>query len=206
MNPALFAMGVLALLISGGAQDSGVKGEARKHAVRARVAETYAVDPVHSTVLFRIKHLDVSYSYGRFNEIEGTFTFDGASAKNNRIDITVKAASVDTNHDGRDEHLRNEDYFDAENHPEITFKSDRVRKTGEKTYEAEGELKLRGVAKPLTVSLERVGSGPDPRGKFRSGFETTFTIKRSDFGMNTMLGPVGDDVRLIVSVEGVRAE
>ena len=199
MNAAFFLMGMFAALLSGTPQAATKAGSAQDAKL---AAGTFAVDAVHSTVIFRIKHLGLSFVYGRFNEIEGTFQF-GDDDKS-RVDITVKAASVDTNSEERDKHLRNEDFFDVEKYPDIKFKSDSIKKTAADKYEAVGKLTLHGVTKPLTVTITRVGSGPDPWGNFRSGFETTFTIKRSDFGMGKMLGAVGDEVRLTVSVEGIR--
>lgn len=166
-------------------------------------AATYAVDNVHSCVWFRIKHLDISWFYGRFNEVSGTYTFDDADPGNNKLAIDVKTASVDTNNADRDEHLRKPDYFDAEKFPTISFKSERFKKTGANTFEVAGELTLHGVTKPLTVTLERTGAGRDPWGKLRAGFETTFTVKRSDFEVGDQRG-LSDEVRLTVSIEGVQ--
>jgi polyisoprenoid-binding protein YceI len=170
----------------------------------ASTAETYKVDPVHSTVLFRIKHLNLSYVHGRFNDVAGTFSFDDEDPSAGSLDIEVPVAKIDTNNAERDKHLKSPDFFDAERFPLITFKSRSVKKVGEQTYEVGGELALHGVTKPLTVKLERIGSGKDPWGGYRTGFETTFTIKRSDFGMTNVIGPVGDEVRLTVAIEGVR--
>ena len=93
---------------------------------------------------------------------------------------------------------------DVEKYTEITFKSTAVKKTGEQTYDVTGNLTMHGVTKPLTVKLERTGAGPGMKGEYRGGCETTFEVKRSDFGMNTMIGPLGDEVRLTFSLEGIR--
>lgn len=165
---------------------------------------TYDVDAVHSSVVFRIKHLNAAYFYGRFNEIAGTFVLDDADPARGSFDVQVKVASVDTANADRDKHLKSPDFFDAEQFPLITFKSRSVKKAGETTLEVAGDLTLHGVTRPLTVKIERTGSGTGMRGEFRGGWETVFEIKRSDFGMTKLIGPVGDEVRLIVSVEGVR--
>ncbi|MGE0481898.1 MAG: YceI family protein [Phycisphaerae bacterium] len=170
----------------------------------ALAADNYKADAVHSAVIFRIKHLNVSYSYGRFNDVAGSFSFDDAKPENSALEFTVKTASIDTHDKKRDDHLRSAEFFDAEKHPAITFKSKAVKKLGESEFEVAGDLTLRGVTKPLTVKVERTGAGPDPWGGQRSGFETTFTIKRGDFEMNALKGGLGDDVRLIVSIEGVK--
>jgi len=167
-------------------------------------AAIYDVDPVHSSVIFRIKHLSVAYFYGRFNEVAGTFAFDDRDPAHSTFDLQVKVASIDTNNADRDKHLKSAEFFDLERYPLITFKSRSARKTGENTLEVRGDLTLRGVTRALTVTVERSGCGAGMRGEQRCGWETTFEIRRSEFGMTALLGPVGDEVRLLVSVEGVR--
>jgi len=170
----------------------------------AAEAGTYAIDPVHSNTWFRIRHLNISNFYGRFDEIEGTIAINDAEPAACALDARVKVDSVDTNDAGRDKHLKSAEFFDVEKYPLITFKSTAFKKTGEQTYEVKGDLTLHGVSRPLTITLERTGAGPGMKGEYRAGFETTFEIKRSDFGMTKLLGGVGDDVRLIVSVETIR--
>ncbi len=165
---------------------------------------TYRLDPVHSSNVFRIKHLNVANFYGRFNEMSGTFTLDDAAPENSRFEVTIKTASVDTNHPDRDKHVRSAEFFDVEKYPEMTFRSKAVKSAGENLLDVSGELTFRGVTRPLDVRIERTGSGPGLRGEFRAGFETTFTIKRSDFGMTALLTGLSDEVRITVSVEGVR--
>lgn len=167
-------------------------------------AEEYKVDTVHSMVVFRVKHMNISYTYGRFNDITGLVKWDDAKPAESSLKFDVKVASVDTNDEKRDTHLRNADFFDAEKHPTISFVSKSIKKTDNDKYEVAGELTLHGVTKPLTVTLEKTGMGADPWGGHRIGFETIFTIKRSEFGMDKMMNGVGDDVRLMVSIEGVR--
>jgi polyisoprenoid-binding protein YceI len=168
-------------------------------------AETYNVDAVHSSIVFRVIHLGVGAFWGRFNDISGTFVFDDVEPANNAIDITVKTESVDTNNEGRDRHLKSPDFFDARQFPKITFKSKKVTKKDGNEYEAVGELTLHGVTRETTVRFERIGTGSDPRsGAQRTGFEAAFTIKRSDFDMNYMLNGLSDEVRVIVGVEGIQ--
>jgi polyisoprenoid-binding protein YceI len=167
-------------------------------------AETYQVDPVHSSNTFRIKHMNVAYFHGRFNDMAGTFVFDDADPAKCSFDVQVKVDSVDTNNAGRDKHLKSAELFDAEKFPQITFKSTSVKKAGDQTYDVTGDLTLHGVTKPITVKIERTGAGPGMKGEYRSGCETTFEIKRSDYGMKAMIGPLGDEVHLTVSLEGIR--
>jgi polyisoprenoid-binding protein YceI len=170
----------------------------------AGAAESYRVDPVHSAVLFRAKHLNVGYIYGRFNDFSGAFTFDDQNPAAGSLTMEVQVRSLDTGNPKRDGHLKTPDFFNAAQFPTMSFKSTKVRAVDEKTYEVTGDLTLHGVTQPVTVKLERVGSAKGMQGEFRTGWESTFTIKRSDFGMKYMLQGVGDEVRITVAVEGVR--
>lgn len=167
-------------------------------------AETYKVDAVHSTALFRVKHLGVSYFYGRFNKMSGTFTYDKADPSKCAFEIKIKARSIDTNSNSRDKHLKSPDFFNVREFPDITFQSTIVTSTEKNQYEVTGDLTLHGVTKAITVPLEHIGSGSGMRGGRVAGFEGTFTIKRSDFGMNFMLDKLGDEVRITISFEGAR--
>ncbi len=169
-------------------------------------AETYSLDAVHSTVLFRINHAGVSNFYGRFNEIEGSFTVtEGGTGT---VSLTIPVGSIDTANEKRDEHLRSPDFFSAEQFPEITFKSDAVKNTGGNKYEAKGTLTMHGVSKEVTVSLERIGTRDlgEKFGGVRTGFDGTATFKRSDFGMKygVDMGVLGDEIKLILGIEGIR--
>lgn len=175
-------------------------------AAPAMAAQKYAIDSVHSYVIFKIKHLNIAPNYGRFNDIEGTVSFDEAKPENSKVDITVQTASVDTKTPKRDDHLRSPDFFNAKQFPTITFKSTKVAKTGTNTYAVTGNLNLHGVTKPLTITFTKTGEGKDPWGKYRMGGETTFTIKRSDFGITYMKDGLSDDVTLMLAFEGVRED
>ena len=167
-------------------------------------AESYKIDSVHSAILFRIKHFDLSYFHGRFNEVSGTFAFDENDPSKSRIEVVVPVESIDTNSKDRDDHVKGPELFNAAKFPQLTFKSTKVEPAGSSQLKVTGDLTMLGVTKSITVSLEQTGSGKDPWGGYRSGFETVFTIKRTDFGMNALLGGLSDEVRLTVSIEGVR--
>ena len=167
-------------------------------------AASYEIDGVHSGVVFKVNHLGFSNFYGRFNEIAGTFDFDTEAPDTASFDVTIKAESVDTHSERRDTHLRSPDFFNAKQFPVITLKSKSVKKTGDSTYQAKAELNLRGVKKEITVDITHVGSGEHPRFGVRAGFETTFAVNRSDFGMNYMPEGLGDSVELTVFIEGSR--
>lgn len=166
--------------------------------------DLYEVDVVHSSVVFRIKHLDVSYAYGRFNDIAGTYRFDPAAENGGFVDIQVKTASVDTNNENRDKHLRSADFFEVEKFPTLSFKTTSIKPRGDK-FVLTGEFSLHGVSKAISVEAEYLGHRADPWGGYRSGFQTTFTIARSDFGMTAFAPPaLGDEVAVTVSIEGVK--
>ena len=169
----------------------------------ASAAQTYAIDPVHTSVTFKIKHLGISNVHGRFNDVSGTLIYDSDSASNSSIEMQVKTASIDTINSQRDDDLRSPNFFDARKFPFIQFKSTSVKKVTEDTFEVAGNLTVHGVTRPITVSALKTGSGKDPWGGYRIGFETVFIIKRSDFGMQNMLGAVGDKVQLAISLEAV---
>ena len=170
----------------------------------AAASEIFKVDPVHSAITFQIKHLGISYVQGRFNNAAGTITFDKKKPENSSTEISVKVADIDTFNTDRDKHLKSEEFFNAEKYPVISFGSETFKKVSEDIYEVGGRLTFHGVTRPLTVEVRHIGSGYDPWGGFRAGFETVFTIKRSDFGMTHMLGGVGDEVKLTVNIEGIR--
>ena len=170
----------------------------------AAATETYQVDPVHSSAIFRIKHLGIAYVYGRLNDLSGTLKINDETPASSVVEIYAKTKNVDTFNSERDNHLRSPDFFHAKKFPMVSFISKSFTKVGKDVYEVTGDLALHGVTRPLTVKAQRTGEGKDPWGGFRIGFETTFTIRRSDFGMNFMMGGVGDEVRIILSIEGIR--
>ncbi|CAB1055980.1 Protein yceI precursor [Olavius sp. associated proteobacterium Delta 1] len=172
--------------------------------VSAYAAETYKLDPEHTSVVYRVKYSGVTFVYGRFNGPTGTFLFDEALPSKSSIDMQVDANNIDTAVAKRDNHLKSPDFFNAGEHPLVTFKSTSVKKLNSGTYQVTGNLTLLGKSHKLTVNAKHTGSGKDPWGNFRRGFETSFTIKRSDFGMDFMLGGVSDEVGITVSVSGIR--
>lgn len=166
--------------------------------------DTYKVDPVHSTVFFKVKHFGVGYVYGRFNSFSGSLSFDDANAADSSIAVTVNSASVDSGNAGRDKHLKSPDFFNVKEFPEVTFKSTAIKKIDDHNYEVTGDLTLLGVTKPITAKVERVGTAADPRGGERSGMEAVFTIKRLDYGMKFMPQALGDEVTVTAALEGTK--
>ena len=169
----------------------------------ADAADAYEIDTAHSMIIFRAKHNNVSYNYGRFNEFSGEITMDETDVSKSTVEFEVKAASVDTGNEKRDQHLRSSDFFSAKQFPVITFKSTKVSaKEGEEDMlEVTGDLELHGVKKSITVDVEITGRAKGRDGESLIGFESIFTIKRSEFGMTYGIGPISDEIRLIVSIE-----
>lgn len=172
----------------------------------AEAADTYEIDPVHSTMVFKIKHLNTAYFYGRFNEVKGSITADKDNPAKSRVSAAVKAESLDTDNEKRDKHLKSPDFFNVKQFPEIKFESNTVKHTGGDTYMVSGKLSLHGVEKPLQVEFTKTGEGKDPWGSYRMGFHTSFKIKRSDFGMKFMLDGISDEVELFIGIEAIRKE
>jgi polyisoprenoid-binding protein YceI len=171
-------------------------------ATSARAADAFKVDPVHSMVFFQVKHFGVGHIYARFNQISGTFQLNDQNPADSSIEMQVSAGSIDSGNPKRDQHLRSPDFFNVKQFPDISFKSTQIKPLGDNVFEVAGDLTLLGVTKPIVTKVERIGVGRDMRGGSRSGIESTFTIKRSDFGMKFMVGPVGDEVRITVATEG----
>jgi polyisoprenoid-binding protein YceI len=200
---AFSALGITAAIVlaASGAGLASFAGSPAAPAAAAApaLAETFTVDAGHSAVLYRIKHMNIAWSYGRFNSFSGTYNI----AEGGSIDITVKADSVDSGIGKRDEHIKGTDFFSAKEFPDMTFKSSSLKKTGENTFEAAGQLTFRGVTKDITATVEKTGEGPGMGGKGKlQGFEAKFTFKRSEFGMNYMPGGLSEDVHIIASIEG----
>ena len=166
--------------------------------------ETFNIDSVHSTAIFRVQHLGAGNFYGRFNELEGTIDWDAEAGPS--FDVSIKIESVDSGNEALDKHLKNADFFDAKQFPTMTFKSTSAKKMGD-DWKVMGEMTMHGVTKAVEVDMEFVGRADVGRGD-RVGFETTFTVKRSDFGMNWGVenGALGDATKIIVSLEGIKAE
>ena len=142
--------------------------------------------------------------YGRFNELEGTIDWDAEAGPS--FDVSIKIESVDSGNEALDRHLKNADFFDAKQFPTMTFKSTGAKKMGD-NWKVMGEMTMHGVTKAVEVDMEFVGRADVGRGD-RVGFETTFTVNRSDFGMNWGVenGALGDATKIIVSLEGIKAE
>ncbi len=145
---------------------------------------SYTLDPAHSRVGFSARHAMVTKVRGAFNDVAGSGYLDEANPANSHLELTIKAASIDTRNADRDAHLRSNDFLAMDEHPEITFRSTAVTKQGADRYLVTGDLTVRGVTRPVTVEFEFTGSAVDPWGNLRIGFEGATTINRKDWGVN----------------------
>jgi polyisoprenoid-binding protein YceI len=186
----------------------GDKAPADKPAKKGpmRAAGGYGIDAPHSTVLFRIKHLNTAWSFGRFDNVTGTFSLYPDDLEHSTLNVSIDVASLDTNDKKRDAFLKTEAFFDTEQFPDATFVSRSIKKTGEFKYSAEGSLSIHGVRNPVTLELEETGTIDSDKTGFRAGFYGQFTIKRSDFGMTNMMEILGDEVQVTVSIEAVQTD
>jgi polyisoprenoid-binding protein YceI len=166
-------------------------------------ADNYKIDQEHATVIFMVKHFDIGNAYGRFNKPTGTVVLDKEDPSKSSFTFEVKTDNVDTANAKRDAHLKSPDFFDAKQFPTITFKSSAVKASGD-NFEVTGDLTLHGITKSITVPVTKTGEGDTKMMGVRSGWEAKTTLKRTDFGMNKMVGPVGDDVQLTISFEAVK--
>lgn len=166
-------------------------------------AETYTIDPVHSSVGFSIRHF-VSKVPGKFNKFSGTITVDRENLEKSSAQATIDIASVDTGNAKRDDHLRTPDFFEVAKYPTMTFKSTAWKKTGENTFEVTGDLTLKDVTKPVVLKVTSLGFGPGMGGAQLSGWEATTTIDKKEFNVKdpAMLdAALGDDVTITVNIE-----
>jgi polyisoprenoid-binding protein YceI len=171
---------------------------------KAHAADSYAVDPVHSSVSFKILHAGISYIHGRFGDVSGQFVIDKDDPAKSSFALSIKTESVDTNNANRDEHLRAPDYFNVKQFPTLTFQSTSVKAVAG-GYETTGDLTLHGVKKPVTFTLKGGDKTVEfPKGMMRVGFTVLLSIKRSDFDMKTSLEALGDEVIIDMGVEAVK--
>ncbi|WP_022822005.1 YceI family protein [Hymenobacter norwichensis] len=170
---------------------------------------TWVLDPTHSEVQFKIKHLVISTVTGSFKKFEGKAVTENDTFENAQVTFSLDVASIDTNQEQRDEHLRNNDFFDAATHPQITFTSTSLTKKGD-DYKLAGNMTVKDVTKPVTLDVEFGGTATDFYGNEKAGFEVTGKINRKEFGLTfhavTEAGSIvlGDDVKLFANVQFIK--
>lgn len=172
----------------------------------------WKLDPAHSELLFKVKHLMITNVKGEFRSFDATVEADGDDFDGALVELTADTASIFTNNDDRDKHLRSADFFDVEAFPEMTFKSSEMTKLDEHTYRLKGQLTIKGVSNDVVLDAEFGGVMKDPYGNEKAGFSLSGKINRKDWELNwnTALETggvlVSDDVRLAAEVQFTRAK
>ena len=175
----------------------------------ARAAE-YTIDPDHSTVGFKIKHLAISTVPGSFSTFTGSFVFDPANMKASKAEADIKVNSINTAQAKRDTHLRGEEFFDVKKFPDMKFVSREVTETTDSGFKVAGDLTIRGVTKPVVLDVVYGGAAKDPSGIERAAFTATTKLNRKDFGLtwNKVMEAgsllVGEDVTVNIEIEGIK--
>ena len=172
--------------------------------------QTWALDPTHSELQFKIKHLMISTVSGQFNKFRATVETENDDFEKAKVHFEATVDSISTNNEQRDAHLKNGDFFDAEKYPAIIFESEKMEKTGDDEYKLHGTLTMRGVSKKIILNAAFGGIAKDPWGNTRTGFSVTGRINRNDFGMS--FGAVsetgglllGDEVKINANVQFVK--
>ncbi|MEO4004341.1 MULTISPECIES: YceI family protein [unclassified Flavobacterium] len=170
----------------------------------------WAIDPTHSEIGFKVKHMMFTNVSGKFENYDASITTDGDTFENASISFSADVNSVDTRNADRDNHLKSADFFDAENHPKLTFKASSFTKVDDDTYELSGDLSLRGVTKFVKLPVEFSGLMKDPWGNTKAGLNISGKISRKDWGLNwnsaleTGGVLVSDDVRLNIELQLVQ--
>lgn len=171
---------------------------------------TWKIDPAHSEIEFKVKHLMITNVTGHFGEYDATLTASKEDFSDARIEFEADVNSVSTKNSQRDEHLKSADFFDAANHPKVSFKSTEVKKKDAENFVLKGDLTIRGTTRPVELNVEYAGITVDPYGQTKAGFELTGKINRKDFGLTwsatTEAGGlvVSDDVRLALGVQLIK--
>lgn len=165
-------------------------------------AQTWKVDPAHSSILFSAKHSGISFVHGRFDKFEATVEggskedFTGAT-----VSFTAQVESINTNAAGRDRHLKSDDFFDMENHPTVTFTSKSFTKSGGNTYTVTGDLTMRGNTKEVELVAEHIGSTKARNGNDKVGFQIKGTVDRNEWGVSGAGGSVAPMIEIVCNVE-----
>lgn len=171
----------------------------------ALAADTFKIDQAHTNIVFFVEHLGYSDMIGQFNDVSGSIVFDQENIANSKVELVIMAASVDTDHEARDNHLRSPDFLNAEEFPEITFTSTATEKTGENTGKITGDLTLLGTTRPITldVTFNKIGPHPIPsyNGVIVAGFSARAKVNRIDYGMTYAQGGIGDVLDLYIEIE-----
>ncbi|MFZ1731570.1 MAG: YceI family protein [Bacteroidota bacterium] len=176
-------------------------------AFSASAQSTWTFDKAHSTIGFEVTHLVISSVDGKFKSFDGTVTTKGDTFDGAQVDFTADVASITTENEKRDNHLKADDFFNAEKYPKITFKGTSMKKTGKNTYKLVGDFTMRNKTKSITLDVVHNGTITDPWGNTKAGFKLTGEINRFDFDLkwNTVMeaggAVVSKEVRFNINIE-----
>ena len=170
------------------------------------LADNYVIDKkgMHASIQFKISHLGYSWLWGRFNDFEGSFSYDKNKPSDAKVTVTIDPSSVDSNHAERDKHLRGEDFLYVEKYPQSKFVSTSYTQNADGTGVLKGDFTLHGVTRPIVIDVKFTGEGKDPWGGYRAGFEGKTRIALADYGITKNLGPASKELDLYLAIEGVR--
>ena len=175
-------------------------------ASNAAQAADYNIDVAgaHASIQFKIKHLGYSWLLWRFNTFDGDFSYDAKSPNAAQINLIIDTASLDSNHAERDKHLKSDDFLDVKKFPKAKFKSQNIEFSDDGKGLVTGLFTLKGITKTITFPITKVGEGADPWGGHRAGFTGEASLKLTDYGITTNLGPASAYVDMTFNIEGVR--
>ncbi len=159
----------------------------------------WAIDPAHTDIQFKAKHLMITTVTGSFGDFSGTVTTEGEDFSKGSFEFAAKVDSISTGNAERDGHLKSDDFFNAENYPELSFKSTEIRNVDGNEFEVVGDMTIRDVSKPVTLQLEFGGIAKDPWGNVKAGFSFKAKVNRKDFGLKFHV--VNEAGNLLVSDE-----
>jgi polyisoprenoid-binding protein YceI len=167
--------------------------------------ELYEYDKAHTQIHFAVNHLGYTTSRGRFMDFDGSLTFNRSEPEKSNVEMVIQTNSIEMGTEKWNDHMRNEDFFNVEKYPTMTFKSTAIEITGDNTAKITGDLTILETTKPVTLDVVFNKAGKSPFGEeYKAGFSATTSLKRSDYGMTYGLPMVGDEIEIMLEVEAVR--
>ncbi|WP_344523990.1 YceI family protein [Streptomyces albiaxialis] len=200
-----------AMVTASGRADLGTLVLARQGGVELPPPGAWTIDPMHSTIAASAQHLGMTSVHGRFTEFGGRVEI-AQDPEKSRVEAVIRAASIDTGNEMRDQHLRSADFLNVEEYPELTYRSTGIVPAGPDRWTVEGELAMHGVVREVGLDLSYLGTGPDPWGGVRASFRATAELRRSDFAMNynqvvaAGIAAIGTTLKVELDIQAVQGE
>ena len=167
-------------------------------------ADTYKIDPIHSEVSFKVRHMGLSRVSGRFTRFQGVIHLDEARLAASSVEVNIESASINTDSEARDKHLLSADFFDVEKLPSVSFRSVSIREVAKGKLEVTGDFTMHGVTRRIVLPMTALGGAKGPNNDYRIGFEGGLTLNRSDYGIKAYPGMIGEEVVIALAIEAVR--